>query len=275
MDVRCSRCATEYEFDDALISERGTDGPVHELRIPVQDFSSQGVAGRAGALGGEDGQRARARLHVSTGAAARISERQVGPEDLLARDCGRSTARFHSGARALLLRHHRARDRQVAAHAGRGRAPARCARSHRRSSGARTAALGDSRARHGTRDRTGDQQGPCPFVHASWAAADGARESRSQGARRRGPALRHAARWRRAESRHPGSSDRAPLAAPPTVVETRRSDAVSSVESAPRSSGFERAIANAQDHTVAAAGDGAPLRAGLEPAHPGVLSAAV
>ena len=24
MDVRCSRCATEYEFDDALISERGT-----------------------------------------------------------------------------------------------------------------------------------------------------------------------------------------------------------------------------------------------------------
>ena len=24
MDVRCNRCATEYEFDDALISERGT-----------------------------------------------------------------------------------------------------------------------------------------------------------------------------------------------------------------------------------------------------------
>jgi predicted Zn finger-like uncharacterized protein len=24
MDVRCNRCGTEYEFDDALISERGT-----------------------------------------------------------------------------------------------------------------------------------------------------------------------------------------------------------------------------------------------------------
>lgn len=24
MDVRCARCGIEYEFDDALISERGT-----------------------------------------------------------------------------------------------------------------------------------------------------------------------------------------------------------------------------------------------------------
>src|ERR1041384_5082748 len=24
MDVRCSRCGTEYDFDDALVSERGT-----------------------------------------------------------------------------------------------------------------------------------------------------------------------------------------------------------------------------------------------------------
>ena len=24
MDVRCERCNTEYEFDDALVSERGT-----------------------------------------------------------------------------------------------------------------------------------------------------------------------------------------------------------------------------------------------------------
>src|ERR1700748_2195547 len=24
MDVRCGRCGTEYEFDDALVSERGT-----------------------------------------------------------------------------------------------------------------------------------------------------------------------------------------------------------------------------------------------------------
>ena len=24
MDVRCGRCSTEYDFDDALVSERGT-----------------------------------------------------------------------------------------------------------------------------------------------------------------------------------------------------------------------------------------------------------
>ena len=24
MDVRCGRCGTEYEFDDALVSDRGT-----------------------------------------------------------------------------------------------------------------------------------------------------------------------------------------------------------------------------------------------------------
>src|ERR1700743_2566108 len=41
MDVRCSRCGTEYDFDDALVSERGTTVKCtncgHQFRIRRQE----------------------------------------------------------------------------------------------------------------------------------------------------------------------------------------------------------------------------------------------
>ncbi len=38
MDVRCNRCDTEYEFDDALISERGTTVKCTNCGFTVRNF---------------------------------------------------------------------------------------------------------------------------------------------------------------------------------------------------------------------------------------------
>ncbi len=42
MDVRCSRCATEYEFDDALISERGTTVKCTNCGFQFKIFPGEG-----------------------------------------------------------------------------------------------------------------------------------------------------------------------------------------------------------------------------------------
>ncbi|MEP7049287.1 MAG: zinc-ribbon domain-containing protein [Pseudomonadota bacterium] len=42
MDVRCSRCGTEYEFDDALISERGTTVKCTNCGFQFKIFPSEG-----------------------------------------------------------------------------------------------------------------------------------------------------------------------------------------------------------------------------------------
>src|SRR6188472_2353065 len=44
MDVRCSRCGTEYEFDDALISERGTTVKCTNCSLQFKIFPSAGNA---------------------------------------------------------------------------------------------------------------------------------------------------------------------------------------------------------------------------------------
>ena len=50
MDVRCNRCATEYEFDDALISERGTTVKFtncgYQFKVFPTGSQSHGVSAR-------------------------------------------------------------------------------------------------------------------------------------------------------------------------------------------------------------------------------------
>jgi predicted Zn finger-like uncharacterized protein len=59
MDVRCERCGTEYEFDDALVSDRGTSVKCtecqHEFRVMPSTSMVGSVAGAAdGAAGGDE-----------------------------------------------------------------------------------------------------------------------------------------------------------------------------------------------------------------------------
>src|SRR6476620_10375820 len=87
MDVRCSRCGTEYDFDDALVSERGTTVKCTNCsyQFKVYPGGTGGVPERwivRKASGRElvytslrDLQRA-------------IAQRQVGPADLLSRGGG-------------------------------------------------------------------------------------------------------------------------------------------------------------------------------------------
>lgn len=85
MDVRCNRCATEYDFDDALISERGTTVKCTNCGYQFKVFPQQPQAGTP------------ERWVVKTGTGTElvytslrdlqrgIAERQVGPNDLLSR----------------------------------------------------------------------------------------------------------------------------------------------------------------------------------------------
>jgi predicted Zn finger-like uncharacterized protein len=91
MDVRCNRCATEYDFDDALISERGTTVKCTNCGYQFKVFPPQAQAGTP------------ERWIVNTSAGAEvvytslrelqrgIADRQVGPNDLLSR--GKQPAR--------------------------------------------------------------------------------------------------------------------------------------------------------------------------------------
>ncbi len=85
MDVRCSRCGTEYEFDDALVSERGTTVKCtncgHQFKVRPPE-SGSGAPERwvvRTATGRE-------LVYTSLRELQRgIAQRQVGPEDLLSR----------------------------------------------------------------------------------------------------------------------------------------------------------------------------------------------
>lgn len=84
MDVRCGRCGTEYEFDDALVSDRGTTVKCTNcgFQFKVHSTREQAVPERwvvRTASGRE-------LVYTSLREMQRgIAQRQVGPEDLLAR----------------------------------------------------------------------------------------------------------------------------------------------------------------------------------------------
>jgi predicted Zn finger-like uncharacterized protein len=87
MDVRCSRCGTEYDFDDALVSERGTTVKCtncgHQFKVypgggggaPERWIVRKGSGRELVYTSLRDLQRA-------------IAQRQVGPSDLLSRGGG-------------------------------------------------------------------------------------------------------------------------------------------------------------------------------------------
>ncbi len=85
MDVRCSRCATEYEFDDALISERGTTVKCTNCGFQFKIFppKAAAVAPERWVVRTAEG---RELVYTSLRELQRgISDRQVGPNDLLSR----------------------------------------------------------------------------------------------------------------------------------------------------------------------------------------------
>jgi predicted Zn finger-like uncharacterized protein len=86
MDVRCSRCGTEYDFDDALVSERGTTVKCTNCGHQFKVYS--------GAAGGAAPERwvvrkssGRELVYTSLRDLQRaIAQKQVGPADHLSRD---------------------------------------------------------------------------------------------------------------------------------------------------------------------------------------------
>ena len=83
MDVRCGRCGTEYEFDDALDLGARHDRQVHELRPSVQslpDPNRSGVPERWVVRTTSGRELVYTSLRdLQKG----ITQRQVGPEDML------------------------------------------------------------------------------------------------------------------------------------------------------------------------------------------------
>jgi predicted Zn finger-like uncharacterized protein len=85
MDVRCSRCGTDYEFDDTLISERGTTVKCTNCSYQFKIYPPKSAAAAP----------ERWNVHTSSGKELvftslrelqkGISERKVGPNDLLSR----------------------------------------------------------------------------------------------------------------------------------------------------------------------------------------------
>ena len=85
MDVRCSRCSTEYEFDDALISERGTTVKCTNCGFQFKIFPSegQGIAPERWVVRIATG---RELVYTSLRELQRgIAEKKVGANDLLSR----------------------------------------------------------------------------------------------------------------------------------------------------------------------------------------------
>jgi len=83
MDVRCSRCGTEYEFDDCPDLRTGHDGQVHELRVSIQDFSGRGQGRRAPSAGSSAPPRGVNSVYTSLRELQRgIADKKVGPQDL-------------------------------------------------------------------------------------------------------------------------------------------------------------------------------------------------
>src|SRR5512147_2507626 len=85
MDVRCTRCGTEYEFDDALISERGTSVRCTQCGFQFKVFPQQaaGVGPDEWVVLTSHGRRVEYRTlrELQNG----IAKTEVAREDLLAR----------------------------------------------------------------------------------------------------------------------------------------------------------------------------------------------
>src|SRR3954463_1477465 len=84
MDVRCNRCGTEYEFDDALISERGTTVKCTNcgLQFKVYPVHHSGGPQRWGVRTAQG----RELVFTSLRELQRgIADRKVGPSDMLTR----------------------------------------------------------------------------------------------------------------------------------------------------------------------------------------------
>ncbi|HEY6080803.1 MAG TPA: zinc-ribbon domain-containing protein, partial [Polyangiaceae bacterium] len=84
MDVRCNRCGTEYEFDDALISERGTTVKCTNCGLQFKVFPSHHSGGpERWVVHTEQG---RELIFTTLRELQRgIADRKVGPGDLLTR----------------------------------------------------------------------------------------------------------------------------------------------------------------------------------------------
>jgi predicted Zn finger-like uncharacterized protein len=239
MDVRCSRCATEYEFDDALISERGTTVKCTNCGFQFKIFPPKAS------------QVAPERWVVKTGSGRElvftslrelqrgISERQVGPEDLLSR--GTASARplgsipelepFFSATTARANAKSPRTLAGVAPPPGAlgaiGAQPAVPPRSPTPAPAPTPAPVTGpltTKAPAPSFTPPGPPPPMAPMNPAVKAHGDTGPFSATLPAAVPGPAV-------------PSPSERAALAAPPTVVETRRSESLSSVEPAPRSSG--------------------------------------
>lgn len=87
MDVSCSRCGTEYEFDDALVSDRGTT-------VKCTNCGHQFKVHPSGGMGGPERwvvrtTSGRELVYTSLRDLQKgISQRQIGPDDLLSRGGG-------------------------------------------------------------------------------------------------------------------------------------------------------------------------------------------
>src|SRR5450432_1683259 len=91
MDVRCSRCGTEYEFDDALISERGTTVKCTNCGFQFKIFPGEGKGG-APERWVVRTTAGRELVYTSLRELQRgIADKKVGPNDLLSR--GKQPAR--------------------------------------------------------------------------------------------------------------------------------------------------------------------------------------
>lgn len=85
MDVRCNRCSTEYEFDDALISERGTTVKCTNCGYQFKVYPT-GAAGGAPERWVVRTQSGKELVYTSLRDLQRgIADRQVEPDDLLSR----------------------------------------------------------------------------------------------------------------------------------------------------------------------------------------------
>lgn len=86
MDVRCDRCGTEYEFDDALISERGTTVQCTECGSKFKVFPSAGApAPERWVVRGGGAQGWETHFVSLRDLQAAIARGAVGPGDMLSR----------------------------------------------------------------------------------------------------------------------------------------------------------------------------------------------
>ena len=85
MDVRCNRCGTEYEFDDALISERGTTVKCTNCGLQFKVYPSHHSGGPerwADAPDGSNGDRSDSDKRPTLGKPMECNQRLPAPAAL-------------------------------------------------------------------------------------------------------------------------------------------------------------------------------------------------